>query len=89
MSDLLDTGIMWLFAICKLVEKLPAIIQMMKPLIATLPKGKTLVATTAIILVMLINDFIYTEYYYILPLENPLILGNDFCISYRIILDLV
>ena len=54
----------------------------------TLPTGKMMTATSAIQLDMLIDDFIYTQFCYILPLLNPLILGNDFCTSYGITLDL-
>ena len=45
--------------------------------------------TSAIQLDMLIDDFIYMQYCYILPLGNPLILGNNFYILYVITLDLV
>ena len=86
--EILDTGATWPFVSLKLAEKQPATIQTTIPLTVTLPMGKTMVATLAIQLDMLIDDFIYTYYCYILPLTNPLILGNDFCISYRITLDL-
>ena len=58
-------------------------------LTVTLPTGKTMAVTSAVQLDVLIDDFIYTEYCYILPLANPLILGNDFCKSCGITLDLV
>ena len=48
-----------------------------------------MVATLAIQLDLLFNNYIYTLYCYILPLANPLILGNDFYTSYGITLDLV
>ena len=85
---ILDTGATWLFMSHKLAAKLPAIVQTWTPLTIMLPMGKTMVATSAIQLDMLVDDFIYTQYCHILPLANPLILGNDFCISYRITLDL-
>ena len=54
-----------------------------------LPMGKKMVATLAIQLDMLIDNFVYMKYCYILPLANPLILGYDFYMSYGITLDLV
>ena len=56
---MLDTGATWLFVIYKLAAKLPATIQSTKPLTLTLATGKALVATSAIQLDMLIDDFIY------------------------------
>ena len=87
--EMLDMGTMWSFVSYKLAAKLPAIVQTMMPLTVILPMGKTRVATSAIQLDMLIDNFIYMQYCYILPLVNPLILGNDFWMSYRITLDLV
>ena len=86
---MIDTGAMWPFVSCKLAAKLPATVQTTVPLTVTLPMGKTMAATLAIQLDILIDNFIYIEYCYILPLANPLILGNIFCISYGITLDLV
>ena len=86
---MLDTGAMWSFVSCKLAAKLPAIVKTMMPLTVMLPTGKTMTATSAIQLDMLLDDFIYTYYCYILPLANPLILGNNFYMSSRITLDLV
>ena len=82
---ILDTGAMQLFVSYKLAAKLPATIQTTKPLTKMLPMGKTMVATLTIQLDMFIDDLLDC---YILPLENPLILGNDFYTSYRITLDL-
>ena len=76
--EMLDTGATWSFVSYKLAEKLPATIQTTIPLIVTLPMGKTLVATSAIQLDILIDDFIFMVYCYLLPLASPLILGNDF-----------
>ena len=55
----LDTGATRSFFSCKLAEKLPAIVQTTMPLTVMLPTGKTMVATSAIQLDMLIDDFIY------------------------------
>ena len=85
---MLDTGAMWSFVSHKLATKLPATIQTIMPLTVILPARKTLVATLAIQLDMLIYNFIYIEFCYILPISNSLILGNDFCMSYGITLDL-
>ena len=54
----------------------------------SIANGKTMVAILAIQLDVLIDNSIYTKHCCMLPFENPLILGNDFCISYRITLDL-
>ena len=56
----LDIGAMQLFVSHKLAKKLPATIQTTMPLTVILPMGKTMVATSAIQLDMLIDDFIYT-----------------------------
>ena len=56
---MLDTGTMQLFVSCKLAEKLPATVQTTMPLTVILPMGKMLVATLAIQLDILIDDFIY------------------------------
>ena len=85
---MLDTGTMQSFVSCKLLAKLPATVKTMTPLTIILPTRKTLVATLAIQLNMLIDDPIYLSYCYILPLVNPLILGNDFYMCYGITLDL-
>ena len=58
--EMLDTGSMQSFVSCKLAVKLPAIVQTMMPLTIILPTGKTMVATSAIQLDILIDDFIYT-----------------------------
>ena len=58
--EMLDTGATWLFMSHILAEKLPAIVQTMTTLTVKLPMGKTMVATSAIQLDMLIDDFIYT-----------------------------
>ena len=57
---MLDIGTTRLFMSCKLAAKLPAIVQTMTPLTITLPTGKTMVATSAIQIDMLIDDFVYT-----------------------------
>ena len=57
--EMLDTGTTWLFVSYKLAAKLPAIVQTTMPLTVMLPMGKTMFATTAIQLDMLIDDFIY------------------------------
>ena len=59
-SAILDTGTTQSFFSYKLAVKLPATIQTMVPLPATLPMGKILVATMAINLDILIDDFVYT-----------------------------
>ena len=56
---MLDTGITWSFVSCKLAAKLPAIVQTMMPLTVTLPMGKKKVATSAIQLDILIDNFVY------------------------------
>ena len=56
---MLDAGAIWLFISHKLARKLPATVQTTMPLTIILPTGKTLVATSAIKLDMLIDDFIY------------------------------
>ena len=56
---MLDTGAMQLFVNQKLAAKLLATIQTTTPLIVMLPMGKTMVATLAIQLDMLIDNFIY------------------------------
>ena len=56
---MLDTGTIKSFMSHKLAAKLPAIIHTMTPLTIMLLMGKTMVATTAIQLDMLIDDFIY------------------------------
>ena len=58
-SAMLDTGVTQSFVNCKLAEKLPATVQMMKPLTIMLPMEKTLVSTIAINLDILIDNFIY------------------------------
>ena len=85
---MLGKGATRLFVSCKLAAKLPATVYTTMPLIVMLHMGKTMAATSAIQLDMLINDFIYILYCYILPLANPLIFGNYFCMSYGITLDL-
>ena len=55
---MLDTGDTQLFMSCKLAAKLPVMVQTTIPLTLTLPKGKTMVATSAIQLDMLIYNFI-------------------------------
>ena len=57
---ILDTGITWLFVRHKLAAKLPATVKTTMPLTVTLPIGKTMVATSAIQLDMLIDNFVYT-----------------------------
>ena len=57
---MLDTGTTWLFISWKLAAKLPATVQTTMPLTVMLPMGKIMVATLAIQLDMLIDDFIYT-----------------------------
>ena len=57
--SMLDTGTMWSFVTCKLAVKLPATVQTTMPLTMLFPMGKALVATSAIQLDMLIDDFIY------------------------------
>ena len=86
---ILDTGTTQSFVSRKLAEKLPATIQTTMLLTVILPTGKTMVTTLAIQLYMFIDNSIYTKYCYILPLANPKILGNDFCTSYRITIDLM
>ena len=54
-----DTGAMQSLVSYKLAAKLPAIVKTMTPLTVMLPTGKTIIATTAIQLDMLIDDFIY------------------------------
>ena len=56
---ILGIGATWSFVSQKLAEKLPATIQTMMPFTITLPTRKTLVATLAISLDILINGFIY------------------------------
>ena len=56
---MLDKGATWLFVSCKLAAKQPATIQTTMPLTTVLPIGKRLIATLAIQLDMLIDDFIY------------------------------
>ena len=56
---MLDVCTMQSYVSCKLAAKLSAIIQSMTPLTIMLPTGKTMVATTAIQLDMVINDFTY------------------------------
>ena len=56
---MLDTGTMRMFVSHKLAAKLPATIQNTMPLTVMLPMGKTMVATSAIQLDILIDDFIY------------------------------
>ena len=58
--EMLDTGATWSFASFKLTEKLPAIVQTMTPQSTMLPMGKTIIATAATQMDMLIDDFIYT-----------------------------
>ena len=55
---MLDTGATRLFISHKLAAKLPATAQTTTPLTVMLPMGKTMVATLAIQLDMLIDDFI-------------------------------
>ena len=86
--EMLDTGATQSFVSQKLAVKLLATVQTTMPLTVILPMGKIMVATSAIQLDMLINNFIYMQHYYILLLKIPLILGNDICMSYRITLDL-
>ena len=57
---MLDKGAMWSFTSHKLVAKLLAIVQTMMPLTVILPMGKAMVATSAIQLDILIDNFIYT-----------------------------
>ena len=83
-STILNTGAMQSFIGQKLAEKLPVTKQNRAPLIIRLPVSKILIATQAIQLDMFMDDFIYTWYYYILPIASPLILGSNFCISYCI-----
>ena len=56
---MLDTGTTWLFVSHKLAAKLPAIELTTTPLTIMLPMGKTMIATSAIQLDMLIDNFIY------------------------------
>ena len=58
--EILDTGPMQSFVSRKLAAKLPATVQSTTLLIVMLPIGKTMVATLAIQLDILIDDFIYT-----------------------------
>ena len=57
---MLDTGATQLFVSCKLAVKLPATVQTTTLLPVILPIGKAMIATLAIQLDMLIDDFIYT-----------------------------
>ena len=57
---MLTTGATQSFVSNKLPVKLPATIQTTIPLPVILPTGKTMVATSAIQLDILIDDFIYT-----------------------------
>ena len=57
---MLDTVAMQPFVSCKLAAKLPATIQTTMPLTVILPMGKTMVATSAIQLDILIDDFFKT-----------------------------
>ena len=58
--EMLDIGTTRLFVSCKLAEKLLATVQTAIPPTVMLPTGKKMVATLAIQLDMLIDDFIYT-----------------------------
>ena len=57
---MLDTGAIRSFVSCKLAGKLTATVQTTMLLTVALPTGKTMLATLAIQLDMLIDDFIYT-----------------------------
>ena len=57
---MLDKGAMWPFVSHKLAAKLPATVQITTPLTIILLMGKTMVATLAIQLDLLFNNFIYT-----------------------------
>ena len=57
--EILDTGATRSFLCHKLAAKLPAVLETMMPLAVTLPIGKTMIATSAIQLDMLIDNFIY------------------------------
>ena len=59
MSAILDTGTTQSFINHKQAEKLPATVKTMIPMTVAFPMGKTLVATLAIQLDILINGFIY------------------------------
>ena len=56
---ILDTSATWLFVSHKLAAELPATVQTATPLTIMLPMGKTMVATLAIQLHMLIDNLIY------------------------------
>ena len=56
---MLNIGATQSFVSCKLVAKLLATVQITMSLTVILPMGKTIVATLAIQLDMLINNFIY------------------------------
>ena len=58
-SAILDKGATYSLVSYKIAEKLPVTVQPMIPLTAILPKSKTLVATWAVKLDVLIDDFIY------------------------------
>ena len=57
--EMLDTAVIQSFVSYKLTAKLPATVQTTMPLTATLPMGKTIVATLIIQFDILINNFIY------------------------------
>ena len=58
-NAMLDTGATQSFMSCKLSAKLPATVQSTMQLTVILLTGKTMVATSAIQLDMLIDDYIY------------------------------
>ena len=77
-------GAMRLFVSHKLVAKLPATLQTTVPLIVTLPMVKRVVAILGNI-IRYANQWFYLHeiLLYTTTLATPLVLGTDFCMSYR------
>ena len=82
--EILDTGAMRLFVSCKLAAKLPATVQPTTPLTIVLPMGKTLIATLAIQLYVMILFTLNIAIYYLLQIHLYWVML--FFMSYRITL---
>ena len=59
-----------------------------KQLEVTLPTGRKVIANEVIMLALVIQNVIFTNQYFVLPITNPIILGSDFLDTHFAVLDI-
>ena len=54
----------------------------------TLPTKRKIIMNKVITLDLVIDNVMFTQQYFILPITNPIILGSDFLDTYFVVLDI-